>query len=80
MHPMVNILNFILIQEHITPNPPVEIIENWLEKEINYNRLQAQCDKIWNNYSVNPQYDAERAFQLLSKRFLELCYHEQNRK
>ncbi len=77
---MINILNFVLIQEHISQNAPFEIIENWLQNESNYNRLQLQCDKIWNHCENNPQYDAERAFRLLSQRFLEVCHFEQNLK
>jgi hypothetical protein len=77
---MINILNFILLKDHTPQNTSLEIIEDWLQDENNYNRLQAQCDKIWNNYSVNQQYDAERAFHVLSKRFIDVCYHEQKAK
>ena len=77
---MINILNFFLLKEYTTQQPAVEVIESWLEEKNNYERLQYQCDKIWNNCTSNPQYDVERAFRVLSKRFAEVCMHEQSMK
>ena len=76
---MVDTLNLLLLKKFETT--PVtetsgEFIDHWLKTSRNYDRLQQECEKIWNQFSNNPGYDAERAFRVLGRRFIEVCRQE----
>jgi len=76
---MVDTLNLLLLKKyetthHLDSSP--DFIDHWLRSRRNYDRLQHECEKIWNQFSLDPGYDAERAFRVLGQRFIEICWQE----
>ncbi|MDH4092089.1 MAG: hypothetical protein OEV74_06170 [Cyclobacteriaceae bacterium] len=76
---MIEILNLLLLRKYASP-PLMEMsgdfIDRWLKARRNYERLQRECAKIWNHCSGDPNYDTERAFQVLGRRFIGVCRQE----
>jgi len=76
---MVDTLNLLLLKKYeATPQLDYspDFIDHWLRSRHNYDRLQQECEKIWNHFSVDPGYDAERAFRVLGQRFIGICWQE----
>lgn len=75
---MVDALNMLLLKKHESiPSAEVgEHIDHWLKTRRNYERLQHECEKIWNRSSHDPGYDAERAFRVLGRRLAGVCRQE----
>jgi hypothetical protein len=76
---MIDSLNLLLIRRFESASSAAssgEFINHWLKTRNNYDRLQHECEKIWSHYADDPGYDAERAFTVLGKRFVEICYQE----
>lgn len=76
---MIETLNFLLIRKYECPplmDTSPEFINRWLKNSRNYERLQAECEKIWSHCHDDPNYDAERAFTVLGRRFIGVCRSE----
>ena len=76
---MIDALNLLLLKKYETTpftDASGEFINHWLKAGHNYERLQRECEKIWDHYSNDPNYDAERAFRVLGQRFIEVCHQE----
>lgn len=79
---MIDALNLLLLKKHETTpftESTGDSINYWLKAGRNYDRLQHECEKIWNHCSNDPSYDAERAFRVLGQRFIEVCHQEVHR-
>jgi len=60
---MIDTINMILIRKYdSTPlmNSAGEYVDHWLKDRRNYEKLQTECDKIWNHSIENPTYNTER--------------------